>query len=195
MIFIHGKEQCPYAWRARIAAHAKGLAFAWLPYDVDEPDPRALAGNPTRRSPLLRDGDFTLAESAAVAQYLDEAYWGPPLQSRNPKERARARVDEALLVPRFEHAAEEDPADETVEELDAVWAALDERIAADEWLGGRYFGIADVLIAPFVAKLIAREDAPSPERRRARDYAERLLGHPAVRDTRPRPVAVRATHA
>ena len=71
---IHGKQDCPFAWRVRIVAREKGLPFEWIPFDVPRPDPRAEKNNPERKSPKLVEDGFQLTESLVIAEYLDEAY-------------------------------------------------------------------------------------------------------------------------
>ena len=50
--------------------------------------PAFLAINPQGKIPTLVDGDFVLWESNAIIQYLDEAYGGSALSSREPRRRA-----------------------------------------------------------------------------------------------------------
>jgi glutathione S-transferase len=47
--------------------------------------------------PLLVDGGFSLSESSAITEYLDEVYPGAPLYPRDPQARARARQVQAWL--------------------------------------------------------------------------------------------------
>ena len=48
--------------------------------------------NPLGRIPALRDGDFTLADSSVICQYLEERYPAPPnLQGDAPASRADTR--------------------------------------------------------------------------------------------------------
>src|SRR5438045_8683650 len=46
--------------------------------------------HPLGKIPALRHGDLTLAESRAMCFYIDHAFDGPPLVSRDPAEGARA---------------------------------------------------------------------------------------------------------
>ena len=83
MLEIHGKKDCPFAWRVRLTARQKAVDFDWLPYDVPVPDPRTAEHNPERKSPLLWEDGFSLAESVIVAQYLDESREGRRLMPAN----------------------------------------------------------------------------------------------------------------
>jgi glutathione S-transferase len=69
----------PYAWRVQLALEHKAL-----PYDLkvlsfsagDTRKPEFLALNPRHQVPVLVDGDFSLYESNAIVEYIDEAYAG-----------------------------------------------------------------------------------------------------------------------
>jgi len=37
MYEIHGKRECPFAWRIRLTAREKRLPFEWIPFDVASP--------------------------------------------------------------------------------------------------------------------------------------------------------------
>lgn len=50
---------------------------------------RAIA--PSGTIPAIVDGDFVLAESDTIIEYLDEIFPDPPLLGRDPKDRARTR--------------------------------------------------------------------------------------------------------
>src|SRR4029450_13705269 len=67
----------PYAWRVQLALEHKGLAYErkMLSFaNQDTRKPEFVAINPRHRVPRITDGDFTLYESNAIVEYLDEAY-------------------------------------------------------------------------------------------------------------------------
>ncbi len=67
----------PYAWRAQLALEHKALPYELKVLSFSAGDTRKpgfLALNPRHRVPVLVDGDFTLYESNAIVEYLDEAY-------------------------------------------------------------------------------------------------------------------------
>lgn len=62
----------PYCWRSRMALAHKGLAVETVPWRFTETERLAFAGSKT--VPVLVDGDAAVADSAAIAEYLDTAY-------------------------------------------------------------------------------------------------------------------------
>ena len=93
--FYYGSGS-PFAWRVHLALEHKAL-----PYDRkilsfsagDTRKPEFVAINPRHRVPTITDGDFTLYESNAIVEYLDEAYpgRGQPLFPGDVKNRALIR--------------------------------------------------------------------------------------------------------
>jgi len=86
----------PYAWRAQLALEHKALPYERIVLSFGKGDlktPEHLARNPRGKIPVLIDGGFSLYESAAILEYLDDAY---PAQGRrlfpgDPRQRAVQR--------------------------------------------------------------------------------------------------------
>jgi len=66
----------PYCWRSRMALAHKGLEAEIVPWRFTEDDRIAFAG--TKNVPVLVDGDRTVHDSTAIAEYLDAAYPNAP---------------------------------------------------------------------------------------------------------------------
>lgn len=66
----------PFCWRSRMALAHKGLDFESVPWRFTETDRLAFAGHD--KVPVLLDGERVLADSWAIAQYLDDAYPDAP---------------------------------------------------------------------------------------------------------------------
>ena len=68
----------PYCWRSRMALAQKGLEFDSVPWRFTETARLDFAGS--RTVPVLVDGDVVVADSWAIAAYLDATYPDrPPL--------------------------------------------------------------------------------------------------------------------
>lgn len=186
MLEVYGQARCPFSFRVRLAAAEKGVPFEWLPFDVPEPDSRALRNNPDRRSPLAIHDGFRLTESLVIAQYVDEAFPGRPLAPTDPKERARMRLAIAELAP-FERLEGTTPDATTTPAADRAFHTLERRLAMRDapWLGGSALDLADILVIPMIAALVEHGHAVPADAARARAYFERAEAHPTVVATRP----------
>lgn len=86
----------PYAWRVWLSLEHKALPYVlhMLSFSAgDLKTPEYLAINPRHKVPALTDEGLSVYESAAIVEYLDDAYahQGPRLFPANARERARAR--------------------------------------------------------------------------------------------------------
>jgi glutathione S-transferase len=79
----------PYCWRARLALAHKGLAVEGVPWHFTEKEKIAFSGQ--GRVPVIVDGARVVADSWAIADYLEEAYPDRPSLFGGPAGRAHAR--------------------------------------------------------------------------------------------------------
>jgi glutathione S-transferase len=107
VLFGNTRFTSPYVFSAYVTLQEKGLPFELRLVDLgagehQRPDYRD--PSITGRIPALRHGDFWLAESSAIDEYLEEAFpppaW-PRLYPADVKERARARMVQALVRTDF----------------------------------------------------------------------------------------------
>jgi glutathione S-transferase len=186
MLEIHGKKDCPFAWRVRLTARQKGVDFDWLPYDVPVPDPRTADHNPERKSPLLWEDGFSLPESVVVAQYLDESREGRRLMPANARDRARARLLLTTVVAKLEVAPShaEGRREAAIEKVRKGHAALDQVLSDGRaYLGGDSVSLPDLMLWPFLA--LQDRDGVSPQPVEAAKYWLRVKDAPALVATRP----------
>ena len=187
MLELHGKQECPFAWRVRLAAREKGVLFTWIAFDAKAQDPRSAEHNPQRRSPLLWDQGFSLAESLVIAQYLDESREGRALMPSGAKERAQMRLLLATVAGKLEvspsHADDKDAA---VKRTRQGHKALDDALAdGRRFLGGDVPLLPDLMVWPFLA-MQAKDGFPvSPDQFRAHAYWSRVRDRESFQATRP----------
>jgi glutathione S-transferase len=84
----------PYAFSAFVALTEKKLAFDLQIVSLGAKEQRAPEYRKrtiTARVPALRHGDFWLAESAAIVEYLEDVFPQPHVLPTDPQEKARAR--------------------------------------------------------------------------------------------------------
>lgn len=88
---VYGAPLSPFVRKVRLFLAEKALDYQLeiiLPFG--QPDwYRELS--PLGRIPALKDGDFSLADSSVICQYLEERHPQPALLGRNAQERARIR--------------------------------------------------------------------------------------------------------
>jgi glutathione S-transferase len=99
-LFVDSNYLSPYAMSAYVALKEKGILFEVVPLNLQAGEQRtsAFAGlSTTQRVPTIVDGDFSLSESSAICEYLDEAYPGSRLYPTDLKTRAKAREIQAWL--------------------------------------------------------------------------------------------------
>ena len=63
---------CPYVQRIAIALYEKGVAHDRITVDLANKPGWFLALSPLGRTPILRVGEATLFESAAILEFLEE---------------------------------------------------------------------------------------------------------------------------
>ena len=199
-LVLHGEDlwESPYVFSAFVALKEKGLPFRMelLSLDGREHDrPAYRDASLTGRVPALRHGDFWLAESSAIAEYLDDAF-PPPAHPRlypeEARERAKVRMVQAflrsdLLPLRAERPTASFFCGEPVKPLSEAARAAAERflrIAAalvpdpQGFVASRW-SPADADLALMVQRLAANGD-PVPEKLRA--YAAAIWGRTSVRE-------------
>ena len=86
----------PFAWRVWLALEHKALPYELRMMSFDRGDlkhPSFTALTPRGKVPLIQDGDYVIYESAAIVEYLQDAYpaSGAPLFPETPRARGVAR--------------------------------------------------------------------------------------------------------
>ena len=62
----------PYCWRTKLALAHKNLAYSTIPWHFTDKDKIAFSGQ--GKVPVLVDGEKVIADSQAIAEYLEAAY-------------------------------------------------------------------------------------------------------------------------
>jgi glutathione S-transferase len=168
----------PYAWRVWLALEHKGIPYALrtMSYDAgDFRNPEFLALNPRHRVPVIVDDGFSLYESAAIVEYLEDKQPEPRLFSTDVRQRAVQRrmvreadqyfatalehlVEAVLFTPKERWSQERiaAAAGDIKRELE-IWETL---IAAGDYLAGPLSAV-DFTLFPEIA-LVQRIDRRNP---------------------------------
>jgi glutathione S-transferase len=178
---------------AFVALHEKGLSFeiATIDLAINENHAAGFADmSLTRRVPTLLHDNFSLSESSAISEYVNEVFPGTPLYPTEPHNRARARQVQAwlrsdLMPIRQERSTEVVFYRPTAAPLsyaarasaEKLFSAAESLLPADsENLFGQW-SIADVDLALMLNRLVLNGD-PVPERLAV--YAKQQWQRPTV---------------
>jgi glutathione S-transferase len=201
-LLLYGNDMwtSPYVLSCFVALTEKGLPFEVRSVALHEGAQRATAHlerSFTARVPALVDGGFSLSESSAIVEYLEDK-WPPPghpaLLPRDLQRRARARqimawVRSDLMPIREERSAEYvfyphdrlppvKPLSRTAQRAVRKLVSFAERVVPAD--GGPLFGdwcIADTDLAMMLQRLVCTNE-PIPGR--LRTFAEREWQRPSV---------------
>jgi len=195
-LYVDTQFTSPYAMSVFVTLHEKGLPFAVKAVNLEAGEQQApdyAATSLTRRVPTLQHGDFSLSESSAISEYLEEQFPAPEYAAVYPRDvqaRARARQIQAWLRSDFMPIRQERSTEvvfvrpcSTPLSSDAHAAAAKLFAAADTLLGPdaqHLFGdwcIADTDLALMLNRLLLNGDAV-PGKLAA--YARQQLQRPAV---------------
>jgi glutathione S-transferase len=168
-----GYRYSVYLRIARVVLEEKSVAFTHVEVDPFAEVPEWYLGlHPFGRVPVLRHGEFTIHETAAITRYVDAAFGGESLAPLEARAAGRMQqvigiVDSYGYRPMvrqvFAHAVfrprvgENGEAGEIAAGLEAsarVLAAL-EGLAGDEWLVGDRVSLADLHLGPMMAYFTA----------------------------------------
>jgi glutathione S-transferase len=88
-VTLFGFPRSTYVQIAGIVLTHKQVSYSFHDLEPEMGTPSHLALHPFDRVPILRHGDFTVYETAAITAYVDDAFDGPKLTPTNPQRRAR----------------------------------------------------------------------------------------------------------
>lgn len=160
---IFGFPVSPFVRKVMLIAAEKGIDYEVVPTNPMEPEDEFLAASPYRKIPAIADGGFTLADSSAIAHYLEAKHPEPALLPTDPQDLGMAVwFDEVadtvvmaaggpMMFNRFFRAKilgeehDEEAALKGEEALDGRLPYL-EGVAGDGWLNGA-FSLGDLALA------------------------------------------------
>jgi glutathione S-transferase len=179
---IFGFPGSPFVRKVLVVAAEKGIAVEVVMANPREPSPEFLAASPFRKMPALRDGDYTLADSTAIATYLDALQPSPPLFPAEPRARGKAvwfeEVADTIMSPigakivynRFVAprmlgiAGDEEAALQGERELEPIFAYLEAAAASEGWLAGTHYSLGDIAVASCLVTLASVDRGAAAER-------------------------------
>lgn len=209
MLTFYYASGSPYAWRVWLSLEHKQIAYDLKTLSFSAGDlttPQYLAINPRHKVPAVTDDGFSLYESAAIVEYLDEAYpTGPSLFPGDTRQRAIVRrmvqeadqyyaismekvVDQVLFTPKEKW----DLGEITKARAELAKELLEwERCLAGPYLAGDSVSAADFALYPLLALTSRMEkrmpdlDVPGMTGPRVAAWRQRIEALPFFRKTWP----------
>lgn len=192
-LYVDAQFASPYAMSAFVAMQEKGLQFEITTVDLAagaNHEAGYAAVSLTQRVPTLVHNGFSISESSAISEYINEVFPGTPLYPEEPRVRARARQVQAWLRSDLAPIRQERSTEvvfygstkmplsrAAVDSAEKLFSAADSLLPADaENLFGQW-SIADVDLALMLNRLVLNGD-PVPER--LAGYATRQWQRPTV---------------
>jgi glutathione S-transferase len=202
MLKIYGVPVSVHTRKVIVVALAKGLEFEVIPVvPVIPGNPPAnwRELSPTGKIPAFTDGDFTVADSAAICAYLEKIHPAQPVYPSAPREYATALsleqyagalfrdvvhplFQETFVFPRIQQVATNQKRIDKVlnETLPEMFGFLDGEIKRD-YLAGDHATVADFAV---VSNLITYQyigfDLYRDRFRRLAAWFDRVIRHAAV---------------
>jgi glutathione S-transferase len=184
------------AFRALWIAMELGLDYEHFPIEITESGAKApefLKLNPNGRLPFIADGDFALFESLAITLYLAKKHAHGTLYPARLEDEAKVwqwtswaltEVDRgvniwslhALRLPPDERDAAK--RDEALKVLAAPFRVLDAAVAAQPYLLGDTFTVADLNVAAVISRAVDMDLSAVPN---LKAWLTRCLERPAAR--------------
>jgi len=216
MIVLYGSSLSPFVRKTLAFAGEKRIEVELQPTGFPNHSPEFLAASPFKKMPAMKDGEFVLADSSAIIQFLEAKHPDPVLIPTDPQLRGKAIWFEEfgdtiicacgakmffnrIVAPRFMGR----PGDETVAaaaERDELPPILDylEKVAPDagQYLVGDTITLADLAVASPFANLAHLSVKIDPERYpRTLSYIEAILTRPSFKSWIDRETAFLAKQA
>jgi glutathione S-transferase len=199
-LVLYGNDtySSPYVFSAFVTLREKNVPFRLEVLSLERREherPEYAGPSVTGRVPALRHGDFWLAESSAIDEYVDEAFPPPAhprLYPQDLRARARVRMIQAFLRSDLVPLRAERPTSTLFEGEQPKPFTPEGRAAADRLVaiaekllpqGAAFvaasFTPADADLALMLQRLVANGD-PCPER--LARYAGNVFARPSIRE-------------
>ncbi len=150
-LVLYDAPRCPYCARVRIALAEKDVEFETVEVDLKDRPAWIYEKNPTGRVPVLEEDGRPLPESAVIMEFLDERYPEPALLPADPSDRAHVRCvifrDDELTDPYYAFRR-----GEGFDGFDAALRKLDASVAAQPYLAGAEYSLADIALVPWILR-------------------------------------------
>lgn len=194
-LVVGNKNYSSWSLRAWLLLRHAGIAFEEVPLRFGAPDFKQQVArfSPARRVPVLIDGDLTVWDSLAIAEYVAENFADLQLWPSDRRQRAEARAVCAEMHAGFQALRTFMPMNvsahlpgrgwniavqQEITRICAIWIGRTRFSAGGPFLFGR-FGVADAYFAPVVWRFNTYQpELPAM----ALEYVRTMLALPAMQE-------------
>lgn len=201
MLKIHGVPFSAHTRKVIIAALEKRIPYELVPVIPLTPPAGWQELSPLGLIPIIQDGDFTLADSTAICQYLDRAYPGVSLYPGDARQFAhvlwieefvdsgvaphvlRGLLMQRVFAPKFLGKAPDEALIKTslTQMIPARFAYLEQALRGD-WFVANAFSMADVAVASILMNFhFAGEEVDAIRYPKLAHFLSRTLARPSFR--------------
>lgn len=144
---------CPYVQRAAIALTEKGVPFERIYVDLSDKPDWFKEISPLGKVPVLKVGEESLFESAAIVEYLEDVYQNP-LHPKDPVKRAQHRaymeMGSNILngIGGLYNAPDEAAFEAKAKELRQRFERLEADLGDGPFFSGETFTLVDAVFGP-----------------------------------------------
>lgn len=197
---LYHQPLCPFSRKIRLILREKNLVTELVEVAPWDRDPDFLRLNPAAEVPVLVDGETVVADSAAIADYLEEVHDEPDLLGRSQAQRNEVRRLVAWFDVKFRREVTDLLWGEKLlrrlkrngvpssEALRAGAANIRGHLAYigylyedRRWLAGEELSLADLTAAAHLSVLDYLGDVPWEASAGARDWYAKLKSRPSFR--------------
>lgn len=200
---IYGPAFSTYVWSTRMALYEKDVDVKLTGHMPNSPDQQKV--HPFGKAPAFRHGDFTLYETAAILEYIDEVFEGRSLVPADPQERARMRqwmgvlsaylytpivsgvVIQRVFVQKNGGEVDEEAIAQAAETANARLEVVESALDGRQWLAGGDLSAADLMMAPVIAyaSMMGEAKVIFEGRDNVREWLGRMQSRPGFKQTTP----------
>lgn len=200
---IIGGPASNFVWVTRIACMEKGVPYVHVSAMPHTQEVDAI--HPFGKIPAMRHGDVTLCKSRAICTYIDRAFDGPPLTSRDPVVAAQIEqwisivcthldplwLRQYVAANIFPGTADGSPdrtrIDAALPKMAPQFDVMDRAVAKTGHLVGSAFTLADAYLTPilFYMNKMPESRALLAKRANLKAYFDRHIERESVRATTP----------
>lgn len=191
---LYGSPFSPFARKVELTLRHKGLDYDYIDAGNEAIREELARLNPRLEVPVLLDGEQVVVNSADIVAYLDYVYPERPVHPKDPAERVEARAWERLsdstvdaitvdislwLWAKRPDTMPDGMLEAAREDLDGIYARLEEALGDRECIVGDALTIADLALFPHLSATRALNVPISPERfPRLTAWLERMTALP-----------------